>query len=161
MPDSAIPWHFFFYFTLLWPCHFFSCAAVVSNDYSKQPGRATLSLRSQLWEGHGSGVSSCPQVKSLHQTWNTAKACDSCWIPGCPTADVSCFWPCSLFLKAILSGQIENNWLECNILQEKKKEKKLAFAVCLRAWQCFHQSTRHQRCPETPVQLSCFWLFVL
>lgn len=156
MPDSAIPWHFFS-FTLLWPCHYFPCAAVnVSNDYDKQPSRGTLSLLSQLWESRGSGVSSPPRVISVLQTWIAATACHSLWIPGYPTADISCFWLCGSFLKAILSGQIENSWLECNILQEKKKK------ACLCSMSaCFHQSTRHQRCPETPVQLSCFWLFVL
>lgn len=111
----------FFSFTLLWPCHYFPCAAVnVSNDYDKQPSRGTLSLLSQLWESRGSGVSSPPRVISVLQTWIAATACHSLWIPGYPTADISCFWLCGSFLKAILSGQIENSWLECNIPQEKK-----------------------------------------
>lgn len=131
MLQRAYSLTFFFAFTLLWPSHYFPCAAVnVSDDYGKQPGRGTLSLLSQLWEGRGSGVSS-PQVASVLQTWNTATACDSFWIPGYPIPDISCFWLCGLFQKAILWGQIENNWLECNILQEEKK--KLAFGICLHA----------------------------
>lgn len=120
-----------FSFTLLWSCHYFPSAAVnVSDDYGKQPGRGTLSLLSQLWESRGSGVSSLPQVISVLQTWIAATACHSLWIPGYPTADISRFWLCGSFLKAILSRQIENSWLECNILQEKKKSLPLQY-VCM------------------------------
>lgn len=69
---------------------------------------------------------------SRSEIWNPVTAHDCFWILPCSTA-VSCRNVMSRgsFLKATLSGNIENNWLGCNILQKKKK-KELAFAICLR-----------------------------